>query len=239
MFAISWQAQCFEDRHNGNWFDSWISCEESINPNPDRGESHWIMYDFHHTYSLSTSKIWNLNIPDETDRGMNQVVIDYSVDGTTWTEWGEFTIPEAPGVGTYEGVTGPNFGGIFAKYLIITAINNHGGNCTGFSELRIDVEDVIISSLPEIEDNGCLDISVYPNPHNDAFNSKILSQCPEAIVWTLYDARGSLIREGSINAIQEENYLDISTDRLPSGLYHLVVIQGNARSRVPIVKADF
>jgi len=231
-------AQCFEDRHNGNWFDSWISCEASMNPNSARGNGHWIFYDFHHTYTLGASTIWNLNIPGSTENGMNEVVIDYSVDGVTWTEWGNFNFPEAPGISTYEGFQGPDFTGLTAKYMIITALSNHGGDCVGFSELRIGVEDAIISDIPEIEDNGCLDLSVYPNPHSESFTSKILSSCPENISWNLFDVQGRLVKKGTLNQVAEENYLDLDSDGLPAGLYHLVVIQGTARARMPIIKSS-
>ena len=228
-------AQCFEDRHNGNWFDAWVSCETSQNPNPARGESHWIFYDLHHTYSLGESKFWNFNDPSNTDRGVDQVAIDHSLDGVTWMQLGVYNFPEAPGISTYEGFEGPDFGGVYAKYLVITAGSNHGGNCYGLSEMRVQVEDVIISDIAEIQDNGCMNVNVYPNPSSINFTTKITTQCTETIVWDLYDAQGKQVSKGSINSVSEENYLEINADNYPAGLYHLVVIQGDARARKPLV----
>jgi len=229
-------AQCFEDRHNGNWFDAWISCEDAPNPNSARGNGHWIFYDFHHTYSLGASTIWNFNRPESTDNGMNEIVIDYSLDGVNWEEWGSFVVPEAPGISTYEGDEGPNFEGIQAKYMVITALSNYGGDCVGMSEIKINVQDVIISDVPEIERNTCLNLSVFPNPHTGQFTTQIKTQCPELIQWTIYNAQGKQVKDGILNQVNEENFLDISTSKLPAGLYHFVVIQGESRLRKPLLK---
>ncbi|MEM7163362.1 MAG: T9SS type A sorting domain-containing protein [Bacteroidota bacterium] len=232
-------AQCYEDRHNGNWFDSWISCETSPNPNSSRGNGHWIFYDLHHTYSLGTSTIWNLNNPENLDLGMNEIVLDYSLDGTNWEEWGEFTVAQAPGISTYEGIQGPNLSGVQAKYLLITVLSNHGGeDCVGMSEIRINVEDVVISDIPEIEENTCLSLNVYPNPHSSDFTSKITTICPELISWMLFDVQGKKVRDGALSQVAEENFLEISSNKLPKGLYHLVVIQGDNRVRKPVLKVD-
>ncbi|NND77995.1 MAG: T9SS type A sorting domain-containing protein [Flavobacteriales bacterium] len=229
-------AQCFEDRHNGNWFDGWVSCTPSDNPNPARGESHWIFYDLHHTYSLGESRFWNYNDPSNTDRGLDQVAIDYSTDGVNWNQLGIYNFPEAPGISTYEGFEGPDLGGVFAKYILITAGSNHGGDCYGLSELRIQVEDVIISDVTEIEDNGCMNVIVYPNPSSIDFTAKITSQCPEIIVWDLYDAQGKLVVNGRTNASVEENFIGIDANDFPGGLYHLVLRQGNSIVRKPLIK---
>ena len=37
-------AQCYPNRHNTNWYDGWVSCMPAENPNPERMESHWILF---------------------------------------------------------------------------------------------------------------------------------------------------------------------------------------------------
>jgi hypothetical protein len=78
-------AQCYPNRHSTNFFDGWVSCETAVNPNPARGKGHFIMYDYGKRYALGQMKIWNSNDPSHLDWGMQEVVIDYSVDGETWT----------------------------------------------------------------------------------------------------------------------------------------------------------
>lgn len=134
------QAQCYPDRHNTNWFDAWTSCTPSPNPNTARGDGHWILYNLGHLYELKDSKFWNANHPDFLQDGLKDVVIDYSVDGINWEEWGTFTLPMATGDKTYEGSTGPDFTATTARYVLITVVDNYGGNCYSMSELKINVD---------------------------------------------------------------------------------------------------
>jgi len=140
-------AQIFPDRHTTNAFDGWISCEQSANPNTARGNSHWIMYQFNSLQSLYDLTIWNLNHPDYIKDGLNQVIIDYSSNGTSWNTLDTFTFPKAPASGFYEGFHGPDLGGIAARYLLITALSNHGGGCYGLSEVRMYTTDVETTEL--------------------------------------------------------------------------------------------
>lgn len=231
-------SQCFPDRHNGNWFDGWISCETSENPNPIRGQSHWIMYDFNQVYALGESRVWNVNDPSFTNRGMNEVVIDYSEDGLNWNALGTFNWPQASGESTYEGFMGPDFDSVHARFVIITGLSNWGAGCYGFGEIRIEVEDVIISSIEDIDAQTCLRIDVYPNPHIHEFTAVIQSTCTERISYELYDPLGRAVLRGGINEIKQENIIDFNSKDFPSGLYHLTVTQGNIRVRKPIVKIN-
>ena len=120
--------QCYPDRHNTNWFDGWVSCETYPNPNADRGLSHWIMYDFDKPYKFSQMHIWNTNDPDHLGAGLKDVSIDYSMDGRNWTQAGEFTFEQAMGISTYEGSIGPDLEGIQAQFILITALDNWGGD---------------------------------------------------------------------------------------------------------------
>ena len=38
-------AQCLDDTHSVNPLDHFESCAISVNPNSNRGASHWILYD--------------------------------------------------------------------------------------------------------------------------------------------------------------------------------------------------
>ena len=132
--------QCKVANYSTNENDSWLSCEKSLNPNNSRGNSHWLQYDLGYVYGLGATKFWNYNVTNLTGQGFKQVVIDYSLDGTSWIEAGSFQLPEADGHNEYEGVFGLELSGIKARYILITALSNwNGGICAGFSEVRFEV----------------------------------------------------------------------------------------------------
>lgn len=133
--------QCYPDRHNTNWFDGWISCETAPNPNDSYADSHWILYDFKDTYELGQLHVWNSNDPSHLDYGMQDVSIDYSLDGIDWINLGNFSFEMASGKSIYEGFKGPNFNGALARYVLITGLSNYGGECFGLSELRFEVQE--------------------------------------------------------------------------------------------------
>ncbi|MCB0688866.1 MAG: discoidin domain-containing protein, partial [Saprospiraceae bacterium] len=155
--------QCYPDRHSTTWFDGWVSCEAFPNPNAGRGLSHWIMYDFGKVYSLHGTHIWSTNDPANLDRGLKNVVIDYSLDGNNWVESGEYVFEKGEGISTYEGFEGPDLKGVKARYLLVTAVDNYGGACFGLSEMRIDAED---SEVTDVEDlttsRECFQVQTYP-----------------------------------------------------------------------------
>ncbi len=137
FFHLHVMGQIYPDRHTTNATDGWISCDKSNNPNPTHGTSHWIRYDFGQNYSLHNIIFWNMNHPEYLTSGLKNVIIEYSTNGNNWTMLDTLTIPKAPGSGFYEGVRGPDLNGISARYLLITAMDNHGGGCYGLSEIRV------------------------------------------------------------------------------------------------------
>ncbi|MEM1220445.1 MAG: T9SS type A sorting domain-containing protein [Bacteroidota bacterium] len=156
------QAQnCIEDGHSVNINDSWVSCELAPNPNPERGESHWVLYDLGYLYHLGTSHFWNYNVEGATDQGMRHITIDGSTNGVDWTEIGTFELPVAPGTGDYQGEPGLDFGAFTTRYVLITATDTWGGDCAGLSEVRFDITGPV--STEEWRENNQA-LRVYPNP---------------------------------------------------------------------------
>ncbi|SOE21392.1 F5/8 type C domain-containing protein [Spirosomataceae bacterium TFI 002] len=121
---------------------SWESCSAgAANPNPARGGlTKWVKYDFGKRYKFDGSRIWNYNVTGETDKGFKTVVVDYSQDGTTWTQLGgNYTWPIASGSSDYGGFNGPNFNQKLARYVLVSAVANWGDpSCAGFSKLTLD-----------------------------------------------------------------------------------------------------
>ncbi|CAH0995620.1 hypothetical protein EMA8858_01744 [Emticicia aquatica] len=121
---------------------SWVSCTSTLNPNPNparAANTHWIKYDFTDRYNFTTSRVWNYNVENETDKGFKTVTVDYSTDGTTWQALGNtYSWPQAPGLADYSGFGGPNFNNIKARYILISAVNNWGAGCSGIGKMTFD-----------------------------------------------------------------------------------------------------
>lgn len=139
FFSIESIAQCTDD---GNyWNNSWVSCEVSTNPNPIRGNSHWLLFEFDENQYIDSSYVWNANRLGESSMGMNQVIVDYSLDGTTWLELGTYNFPQAPETNNYEGFQGPNFGNVFLNKILITVVSTHGDpNCASIAEVQFKID---------------------------------------------------------------------------------------------------
>lgn len=153
-------SQCFPDRHSTNVHDGWVSCSMSTHPNASLGNRHWIMYDFGQGINLYSSTIWNLNSPEHLSWNTQQAQIHYSLDGNIWSYYGNVIIPKATGDPFYEGSTGPDFGGILARYLVISPVSNYGGSCYGLGEIRINTEPSS-PSLLTLNINPCINDGVY------------------------------------------------------------------------------
>lgn len=129
------------DRHSTHPNNSWLSCQPTQSPNPERGVSHWIQYDFGGVYALNNAEIWNYNVANASAQGFKDVIIDYSLDGVYWSSLGTFNWAQAPGTPAYTGFDFTAFSSISARYVLITALNNFdGSNCTGLSEIIFNAE---------------------------------------------------------------------------------------------------
>jgi len=238
--SITISAQCYLDRHNTSWHDGWISCSTSMNPNPVRGESHWILYEFDYAYNLFQLHIWNTNAPEYLTYGMQEIVIDISDDGVNWTEIGEFQVPMADGTSTYEGLGLYDFGGINAQYVLITGLTNHGGACFGLSEIRIDVADDIINANKEPSlSTDCLSARIFPNPVNKASKAVISSTCSDApVYYSIQNVSGKTIKSGQLRLVSDKVELELNGLPIVSGMYVLSVQQRGLVRRFKFVKAD-
>jgi hypothetical protein len=125
----------------------WLAEGTSTDPTP------WIKYEFDKTYSLQTMWVWNYNQVtssggDRTTRGMKDCTIEYSVDGTNFTQLGAtHTFNRADASAAYAHNTEIDFGGVSAKYVRITAMpdpaGNWGGGYPGLSEVRFYAGDQV------------------------------------------------------------------------------------------------
>lgn len=233
-------SQCFPDRHSTAWYDGWISCEKTENPNETRPESHWIMYNFGSIMEMYNLNIWNVNAPKYLDYGIQTAHVDYSLDGVTWEEYGEITLSQGTGENTYEGEAVLNFNGKEAKYLLITANTTFGSDCAGFSELRLEVDSADIQEPVDTttieKDSICIIADVYPNPINEnKLYVTLKQQCVEAVHYTLTDATGRVVVPSApINL--DETIEILKGKEIPAGVYILELRSNYAKSEYKIVK---
>ncbi len=216
-------AQCTIDQHANNRKESWLSCQKSSNPNLARGESHWLQLDLGYLYDLGETKFWNYNVANQTENGFKDVVLDYSIDGIHWTEAGSFQLPEATGGTNENGIDGLDLTGISAKYILITALSNwSNSNCTGISEVKIEIGSPQTTFIKSRQPTNHLNteqssIHLYPNPTSHILNVAVHKEVKAFIISNV--AGNEIMRhEGNQTTLQ----LDVSN--LPSGMYMLQIL---------------
>lgn len=231
------KAQCFSDRHSTLLEDYWISCTLEASPNPERPESHWIMYDFGETHRLGSSHFWNINRPGFTNMGSHELLVDYSTDGINWLEWGQFELEEAQGDSYYQGEAGPDFGGIEARYVLITITESYGQNCAGLAEVRIESMG-IISSTEDLAEDSRIQINLQPNPAYDETYVEFESDGNEDAWLSVIDATGRPLYRTLIRTTKGINTAAIQLEGIPAGQYtvRLESKSGERNAQLAIVK---
>ena len=157
MFCFDANTQCVDD--SNYWLESWTSCEVSSNPNANRGNTVWLLFEFAEPEAIATTQIWNANRVGERGQGAKTVFIDISTDGSTWTAVQEesFTWPQGTELDDYEGFAGPDltdFG--FVHKVLFTFVDNHEeSTCVSIGELRFDINQM--ACYGEIDDCGICD----------------------------------------------------------------------------------
>ncbi len=186
LISLSYtHAQCFPDRHNTTWFDAWISCDIAPNPNSSREAGHWIMYDLGRKYIIKDLHLWNLNVPGRTNQGVKTIAIDLSDNGTDWVEAGTFGIDSADATSTYQGSDIDGFLTSSGQFMLITVLETWGGDCAGFSELRMHVEPKIITAVSNPDELQCqpnnngIKISWSPSSNNEV----VLQRSEDGMKW--------------------------------------------------------
>jgi len=236
FYASHGFSQCYVDRHNSNWFDAWVSCEISENPNEDRGLSHWIMYDFNHVYGLGNIHLWNINDRNNLNWGAKTIAIDYSNDGNNWTELGEFDIEMSIGSSIYEGIDIGNFDDQEVRFVVITILDNWGGDCYGFAEIKFQISNPV--TVAEIIDEKIIVANAYPNPFSDNFKISIETTVRETIYYSLTDIYGRNVftKKFSPNGLLNEIVID--ANGLIEGVYLLQISQGDYTTSKRLIKSN-
>ena len=100
----------------------------------------WVKFEFDHVCDLEEMYVWNGNDGANKTRGMRNVSVEYSPDGSTWTKLGAYEFTQASGSDDDSGFTACDFNGAEAKYVVITANSTNGNwgdaNYYSLSEVR-------------------------------------------------------------------------------------------------------
>ena len=158
--------------------DSWQSCEIRMNPNPARGQSHWIMYDFGKVIKLEEVRFWNLFVESANMRkkeGYARAHFDYSIDMTNWNS----VYSELPRTHTlaenedYPGLLIEELRGKVARYLVITeATASRKGKCQGFSKITFEVSDCPDEDCGQGNTAPLVNLTDNPYGKDDSFDGR-------------------------------------------------------------------
>lgn len=214
--AFTMVGQCYPDRHNTSASSAWISCETSMNPNPSRGEGHWIAYDLGEPMRLGKMTIWNANNPASLDSGAKTIEVDYSRDGVNWSFFKAFEVPMGQASGFYEGEAGIDFENLTAEHLLLTITENHGGQCYGFSEMKIERFEVV--STNDLQE---LAMDLFPSPAIDYTFLSYDSPGAQKAAITVLDVAGSELKTQQISLEGGLNQIRVELEDLESGQYYI------------------
>jgi len=121
-----------EGQHSTISTDMWLGL-------PAGEEPLWIQYEFDQVYKLAEMLVWNYNVQFEPvlGFGLQNVTIEYSADGATWTALGDVEFAQATAREGYEANTTVDFGGDAVKMVKITINSNFGSLAQyGLGEVR-------------------------------------------------------------------------------------------------------
>lgn len=104
--------------------------------------------------------------------------------------------------------------------------------------------DQLEERLTELEKNarnnnsGNEALSIYPNPSRNQLRVNIIAGNGSMASIKLFDSKGALVKQQSINLTQGRNNLDIDIKNLPAGAYHLAAEwdNGQVKKTVKMVK---
>jgi len=75
---------------------------------------------------------------------------------------------------------------------------------------------------------------VYPNPYTDSFKLNVITSSEENVQYKVYDMLGKLIETQEVNAT--EAYLQELGNNYPSGVYNVIVTQGEVMKSLRVIK---
>jgi len=238
LFTQFISAQCGETANV--WNNSWKSCTTSLSPNTTRGSSHWLLYEFDEAKIIDSLHIWNANKTGESQLGVKDIIIDYSVDGESWTELGDYIVPQGDETENYDGYDEIALGGILVKKILLTCATSYdtsSNDCISLAEVQfktVDEDDVLNNDDNEAEINDIEEeianslLTIYPNPFTDLIT---VTNAQNASL-EVFDITGKLLFNKVVT--EDEELIDLS--HLASGVYYIITVLEDSTYASKIVK---
>ena len=139
------------------------------------------------------------------------------------------TAPAASAYSTIVGATGPSYTVTNAiagrNYFRAKFINGNCSNTAAYSTAIVYYKDCSVAKLS---------VSSYPNPFAETFNLNLSTPSEEKVGLSIYDMTGRLIEQREVN-FDELSEIKFG-DRYPSGIYNVVVSQGEDVKTTRVVK---
>lgn len=228
--SVVCNAQCFEDGHSTFANQGWLSCNTSMGPIPERGDRHWVMYDFGEVYAIDSLHFWNHNTWGETGSGAQEIMIDYSIDQQSWSSAGPFILDKAPGSWKYTGTSGPSLANAHMQYVLITILStwDESSACAGIAEIRFDIGEPV-----DTEDNADIsDWTLGPNPVSEQITLS-LPEYGDIHNIEVHDAMG---RNVMIVGKPSAQQISVQLNTLPNGLFYVTIHKAASVSTKSFIK---
>lgn len=211
-------AQCTDDNlHSSGLSDSWISCSPRINPFLNRGVGHWILYEFDEAKDVNRINIWNIVHPDYLNYGVKNIRMEVSTDGKNWSSSQDLAVSIGSADATYlgESIDVPDFR---AKYVLFTLLENYGGKCWGFSEVKFNLGNTTDTEEHEISK----EIVISPNPFSEFTTIRIDGSEGDRIYYEIIDIQGRILTRQNISLNTNKEF-QIIGNGLITGTYFIKI----------------
>ena len=177
----------------------------------------------------------------ESDKGFKNVVVDYSLNGSSWTELGTFQFEQGMEEAIYSGFEGADFGGISARYVLITSLSNWGDNsCSGISDIKFNIAPPLLQDVTALltarqaltDDYLNTGLStkipresllIYPNPAKEITAIALESDLSMAASIQLVGVMGNAIKSFDVEIVKGQNAWSFPLAGVPSGTYFIKI----------------
>ncbi len=213
-----------DDLHSTQTKDMWATVEGEALPA-------WIQYEFDKTYQLHEMLVWNYNGQAFlVGLGLQSVVVEYSTDGTNWTQVENASVFEqASGLSDYTYNTKVAFGDAPVRYVKITANSNWGGggffNQYGLSEVRF-MHIPVGARQPE-PDDGAADVAI-----DVTLGWRAGREAAEHNVYFSADQQAVIDGTALVDTVSQASYGPLSLDL--ASTYYWRVDEVNNANTIPI-----
>ena len=97
----------------------------------------FLTYSLGGQYPLKEIELWNYNDADHLDYGVKELTLSVSLDNSSYTEVGTYTLPKATGIEGMGSSLAIDLGNVSAQYLRLTFTSNYGGEKNGLGAWRL------------------------------------------------------------------------------------------------------